>query len=67
MERFHFAELTDLEKAETKEALQVLIGRMLDHSATVKARIDELTFETGEYAIVLRGVLRRPEGGTATG
>jgi hypothetical protein len=29
--------------------------------SSVRARVEELTFGTGEYAIVLRGVLRRSE------
>jgi hypothetical protein len=62
MGSFNFTDLTDLENAKTKEALKTLFGRVLEHSETVKARVEELTFETGEYAVVFRGVLRRPDG-----
>jgi hypothetical protein len=34
---------------------------MIRNSSSVRARVEELTFGTGEYAIVLRGVLRRTE------
>ena len=76
MQSFQFADLTDLESAPTKESLKALIGRVLERSESVRVRIEELTFGTGEYAVVLRGVLRRPEeaedvsvdkGGAATG
>lgn len=62
MGSFNFTDLTDLENAKTKEALRTLFGRMIEHSETVKARVEELTFGTGEYAVVFRGVLRRPDG-----
>ena len=34
---------------------------MIRNSSSVRARVEELTFGTGEYAVVLRGVLRRVE------
>ena len=61
MHPFTFADLTDLESAGTQESLGSKIGHMIRNSSNVRARVEELTFGTGEYAVVLRGVLRRGE------
>jgi hypothetical protein len=58
---FSFADLTDLESASTQETLGSRIELMIRNSSSVRARVEELTFGTGEYAVVLRGVLRRVE------
>jgi len=64
---FSFADLNDLETADTPESLGSQIGLMILNSSTVRARVEELTFGTGEYAVVLRGVLRRVEEEPVTG
>jgi hypothetical protein len=61
MRPFSFADLTDLESAASQESLGARIGLMILNSSSVRARVEELTFGTGEYAVVLRGVLRRVE------
>jgi hypothetical protein len=61
MHPFSFADLTDLETAGSQESLGSKLGLMIRNSSSVRARVEELTFGTGEYAIVLRGVLRRTE------
>lgn len=61
MHPFSFADLTDLESLGTQEQLGSKIGLMIQNSSSVRARVEEITFGTGEYAIVLRGVLRRVE------
>ena len=58
---FSFADLTDLESAPSPESLGSRIGLMILNSSSVKARVEELTFGTGEYAVVLRGFLRHVE------
>ena len=64
---FSFADLTDLETADTQESLGSQIGLMILNSSTVRARVEELTFGTGEYAVVLRGFLRHVEEEPGTG
>jgi hypothetical protein len=58
MGQFTVSDITNLESPGTREALGVKIGRMIMNSATVQARVEEITFDTGEYAVVLRGVLK---------
>jgi len=67
MPPFSFADLTDLETAPTAESLGCQLELMIRNSAHVRARVEELTFGTGEYAVVLRGVLRRVEEDPGTG
>lgn len=58
MSRFNITDITHLEAAGSPESLGSKIGRMISSSTSVNARVEEITFDTGEYAIVLRGVLK---------
>jgi len=58
MSRFNVTDITHLENAGSPESLGSKIGLMIRNSASVNARVEEITFETGAYAIVLRGVLK---------
>ena len=64
MGQFTITDITNLESAATREALGSKIGLMIMNSARIDARVEEITFDTGEYAVVLRGVLQ-PETGPA--
>ena len=63
MSRFNITDITHLETAGTPESLGSKIGLMISNSASVNARVEEITFDTGEYAIVLRGVLKAEDAG----
>ena len=63
MSRFNITDITHLESAGSPESLGSKIGQMIMNSASVHARVEEITFDTGEYAIVLRGVLKGHEIG----
>ena len=58
MGQFTVMDITNLESAGSRESLGSRIGLMIMNSATVNARVEEITFDTGEYAVVLRGVLQ---------
>lgn len=57
MEQFTQTDMTDLESAGTSDTLLSRLDRMFQSSTTVQARVERLDFETGEYCVVLRGVL----------
>jgi len=63
MNPFTISDITNLENTKSRESLGSKIGLMIMNSATVEARVEEITFDTGEYAVVLRGVLEAPRVG----
>jgi hypothetical protein len=62
MGQFTITDITNLESAGSREALGSKIGLMIMNSAKIDARVEEITFDTGEYAVVLRGILQPGAG-----
>lgn len=62
MARFHVNDVRLIESSPTSPAsLRSKIGEMIHNSTTVRARVEALNPETGEYRVVLQGTLDRED------
>ena len=67
MTEFQLADITELELDGSRDTLLERLARMIRASSLVQARIETLTFETGEYAVLLRGFIDTGGGSGRTG
>lgn len=63
MSRFRIQDLPALEVSPTSPGtLRRKIGDLLVHSVSAAARVEEVNRETGEYRVVLQGILDQEPG-----
>ena len=62
MNRFRLQDLPTLETSPTSPAtLRLKIGELLIHSVSAAAKVELLNRETGEYRVLLQGMLDQEE------
>jgi len=62
MPRFRIHDISSLEAAPTSAgSLRSKLGEMIINSTTVRARVETVNPETGEYRVVLQGTLDRED------